>query len=120
MITAALAFVAVFVFYRSRMGVAMRAVAYDQEAAMAQGINVGRVFAIAWAAGAVLAALGGIFATQPPVEPDRGGRGGDRVRRLPGAAGGDPRRPRLGAGRAASAGSSSAPPRSSPASTCPG
>ncbi len=67
MITAAVAFVAVFFFYRSRMGIAMRAVAYDQEAAMAQGINVGRVFAIAWAAGAVLAAIGGIFATQPPV-----------------------------------------------------
>lgn len=67
MITAAVAFLAVFFFYRSRMGIAMRAVAYDQEAAMAQGINVGRVFAIAWAAGAVLAALGGIFATQPPI-----------------------------------------------------
>ena len=62
MVTAAIAFVAVFFFYRSRMGIAMRAVAYDQEAAMAQGINVGRVFAIAWAAGAVLATLGGIFA----------------------------------------------------------
>ncbi len=64
---AAVAFVAVFFFYRSRLGVAMRAVAGDQEAAMAQGINVGRVFAIAWAAGAVLATLGGILATQPPV-----------------------------------------------------
>jgi len=63
----AVSFIAVFFFYRSRMGIAMRAVAYDQEAAMAQGINVGRVFAIAWAAGAVLAALGGIFATQPPI-----------------------------------------------------
>ena len=67
MVTALIAFVAVYIFYRSRMGVAMRAVAYDQEAAMAQGINVGRVFAIAWAAGSVLAALGGIFAVQPPV-----------------------------------------------------
>lgn len=67
-ITAAVAFVAVFVFYRSRLGIAMRAVAFDQEAAMAQGINVGRVFAIAWAAGAVLAAIGGIFGTQPPVK----------------------------------------------------
>jgi branched-chain amino acid transport system permease protein len=66
MITAAIAFVAVFFFYRSRTGIAMRAVAHDQEAAMAQGINIGRVFAIAWGAGAVLAALGGIFATQPP------------------------------------------------------
>lgn len=68
MITATIAFLAVFFFYRSRMGVAMRAVSYDQEAAMAQGINIGRVFAIAWGAGAVLAAVGGIFATQPPLK----------------------------------------------------
>lgn len=56
-----LAFLAVFFFYRSRLGIAMRAVAFDQEAAMAQGINVGRVFAIAWALGSVLAALAAIF-----------------------------------------------------------
>ncbi len=68
MATAVIAFVAVYFFYRSRTGIAMRAVAFDQEAAMAQGINVGRVFAIAWAAGAVLAMIGGIFATQPPVK----------------------------------------------------
>jgi branched-chain amino acid transport system permease protein len=67
-VTAAAAFVAVYFFYRSRMGIAMRAVAQDQEAAMAQGINIGRVFAIAWAAGAVLATIGGIFAVQPPVK----------------------------------------------------
>lgn len=67
MITAAVAFAAVYFFYRSRLGIAMRAVAFDQEAAMAQGINVGRVFAIAWAAGAMLAAVGGIMGTQPPV-----------------------------------------------------
>lgn len=64
---AAISFLAIFFFYRSRQGVAMRAVALDQEAAMVQGINVGRVFAFAWAAGAVLATLGGILATQPPV-----------------------------------------------------
>jgi branched-chain amino acid transport system permease protein len=68
MVAAALAFVAVYFFYRSRMGIAMRAVAQDQEAAMAQGINIGRVFAIAWAAGAALATLGSIFAVQPPVK----------------------------------------------------
>jgi branched-chain amino acid transport system permease protein len=76
MVTAAISFVGVYVFFRTRRGIAMRAVAHDQEAAMAQGINIGRVFAFAWGAGAVLAALGGIFATQPPikqtgaVEPD--------------------------------------------------
>lgn len=63
----ALSFVAVYFFYRSKLGVAMRAVSFDQEAAMAQGINVGQVFAIAWAAGTVLAVLGGVFATQPPI-----------------------------------------------------
>lgn len=68
MIAAAISFVAVFIFYRTRTGISMRAVAHDQEAAMAQGIHVGKVFAIAWAAGAVLAALGGLFATQPPVK----------------------------------------------------
>jgi branched-chain amino acid transport system permease protein len=68
MVTAAIAFVAVYFFYRSRLGIAMRAVARDQEAGMAQGINIGLVFAIAWGAGSVLAALGGIFATQPPVK----------------------------------------------------
>lgn len=65
--SAVLAFLAVNIFFRTRTGIAMRAVSFDQEAAMAQGINVGRVFAIAWAAGAALAAIGGIFAVQPPV-----------------------------------------------------
>ena len=68
MITAAGAFIAVYFFYRSRLGIAMRAVAFDQEASMAQGVNVGRVFAVAWGAGSVLAAVGGIFATQPPID----------------------------------------------------
>ena len=39
----------------------MRAVAFDQEAALAQGITVGRVFAIAWGAGAALAAIAGVL-----------------------------------------------------------
>ncbi|MGI9605054.1 MAG: branched-chain amino acid ABC transporter permease [Acidimicrobiales bacterium] len=64
----ALSFIAVYFFYRSKLGVAMRAVSFDQEAAMAQGIKVGQVFAIAWAAGAALAVLGGVFATQPPID----------------------------------------------------
>lgn len=66
-VTAVVCFLAVYVFFRTRTGVAMRAVAFDQEAAMAQGISVARVFAMAWAAGMVLATIGGIFATQPPV-----------------------------------------------------
>jgi branched-chain amino acid transport system permease protein len=53
-------------FFRSRIGVAMRATAFDQEAAMAQGISVGRVFATAWAIGAALAAIGGVFSSMAP------------------------------------------------------
>ncbi len=53
-------------FLRSRMGIAMRATAFDQEAAQAQGINVGRVFSIAWAIGAALAAVAGIFSSVAP------------------------------------------------------
>ena len=56
-------------FFKTKTGVAMRATAFDQEAAMAQGINVGRVFAIAWAIGAALAAIGGIFASIFPRSP---------------------------------------------------
>jgi len=56
----------VALFLRSRYGVAMRATAFDQEAAMAQGISVGRIFAMAWAIGAALAALAGIFSSLFP------------------------------------------------------
>ena len=66
-VCAAVTFVAIFLFFRTRRGVAMRAVAYDQEASLAQGINVGQVFAIAWGAAAALAALGAIAASMSPI-----------------------------------------------------
>ncbi len=47
-------------FRRSTMGVAMRATALDQEAAMAQGISVRRVFAVSWAIAGAVAALAGM------------------------------------------------------------
>jgi branched-chain amino acid transport system permease protein len=65
-----LAFVGIFLFLRSRAGVAMRAVSFDQEAAMAQGINVGRIFAIAWALGAALACIGAVFFAMYPFLPN--------------------------------------------------
>jgi branched-chain amino acid transport system permease protein len=49
-------------FFKSKMGIAMRSTAFDQEAAMVQGIKVGRVFAVAWMIGAALAAIAGTFA----------------------------------------------------------
>jgi branched-chain amino acid transport system permease protein len=59
----ALLFLAVFTwfFLKSRMGVAMRAVADNQQVAMAMGINVERYFAIAWAMAGIVSALGGII-----------------------------------------------------------
>jgi branched-chain amino acid transport system permease protein len=56
----------IMMFFRSRMGIAMRATAFDQEAARAQGINVGRVFSISWGIGAVLAATAGVFISMFP------------------------------------------------------
>ncbi|MBJ8338289.1 MULTISPECIES: branched-chain amino acid ABC transporter permease [Antrihabitans] len=46
---------------RSRYGLAMRATAMDQEAAMAQGISAGRIFSLSWAIAGALAAVGGIL-----------------------------------------------------------
>jgi len=48
-------------FKKSRMGVAMRAVADNQQVAQAMGINVERYFAIAWAMTGIVSALGGII-----------------------------------------------------------
>lgn len=51
-----------FAFYRySRMGLAMRAAALDQEVALSQGVSVGAVFALSWAIAAAMAAIAGVF-----------------------------------------------------------
>lgn len=51
-------------FKRSRHGIAMRAVADDQQAAMTMGISVRRVFAMAWALAGVSAVVGGLLVAQ--------------------------------------------------------
>ena len=58
-----LAFLAGFgyFFLKSRKGVAMRAVADNQQVAMAMGINVERYFGLAWAMTGVVSALGGVL-----------------------------------------------------------
>jgi branched-chain amino acid transport system permease protein len=57
-------------FYRyTRYGLAMRAAAFDQEAALTQGVNVGSVFALSWAlAGALAAIAGTLLATSAGVD----------------------------------------------------
>lgn len=62
LVTAAVLVVALFAFFRyTRMGLAMRAASEDQEAALAQGISVGAVFALSWALAGALAAIAGTF-----------------------------------------------------------
>jgi branched-chain amino acid transport system permease protein len=48
-------------FLKSRKGIAMRAVADNQQVAMAMGINVERYFGLAWAMTGMVSALGGII-----------------------------------------------------------
>jgi len=67
-LTALLAAVAVItllsIFFKfSKYGLAMRATSFDQEASLAQGINVGRVIALVWFMAAMLASLSGFFIT---------------------------------------------------------
>ena len=47
-------------FTKSRMGIALRAIADDQQVSMAMGINVKLYFAMAWAIAGIVAAVGGI------------------------------------------------------------
>jgi branched-chain amino acid transport system permease protein len=58
-----LAFLAGFgwFFLRSRKGIAMRAVADNQQVAMAMGIDVERYFGVAWAMTGIVSALGGVL-----------------------------------------------------------
>ena len=48
-------------FRRSRHGIAMRAVADDQQAALTMGISVRQIFALAWALAAVSALVAGVL-----------------------------------------------------------
>ena len=57
-----LAFLAVFAFFfrNTTLGVAMRAVADDQQAAQSLGVSVRRIFAVSWAIAAGVAAVAGV------------------------------------------------------------
>ncbi|MBL8404242.1 MAG: branched-chain amino acid ABC transporter permease [Dechloromonas sp.] len=60
LVAAALIIIALVVFRFWRGGVALRATASDQAAAYSVGINVPRVFSLAWIAAAMIAAIAGI------------------------------------------------------------
>ena len=50
-----------YFFQRTRYGLAMRATALDQEAALAVGIDIRTVYALAWGIAAAMATIGGVF-----------------------------------------------------------
>src|SRR5712691_9091521 len=53
---------ALYYFFRfTKYGLAMRASAIDQEAALAMGINIHTVYALAWGIAAAIATIGGVF-----------------------------------------------------------
>lgn len=59
---AAAVVVALAVFFKStRWGLAMRATAFSQETALAQGVPVGRMFALSWALAGALGAIAGML-----------------------------------------------------------
>jgi branched-chain amino acid transport system permease protein len=58
----AVAFASVGLFLsKSRIGLAMRATSLDQEVALAQGVNVGRMFSLSWVLAGLLAGLAGMM-----------------------------------------------------------
>jgi branched-chain amino acid transport system permease protein len=59
--TAALVALLVLFFQRTRLGKAMRAVAFNQTAARLMGISVNKVFSSAWALSAAIGALAGLL-----------------------------------------------------------
>ncbi|HWH33262.1 MAG TPA: branched-chain amino acid ABC transporter permease [Egibacteraceae bacterium] len=62
LLTTAVLVAALSLFFKySRVGLAMRAAALDQETAQAQGVSVGMVFALSWAIAGALAAVAGAF-----------------------------------------------------------
>lgn len=72
-VLAAVVMLAFFVFFRyTSLGVAMRATAFDQEAAIAQGISARRIFGLSWAIAGAVATLAGVMlaAGASGVRPD--------------------------------------------------
>lgn len=61
LVATALLFLFFGFFKYTRIGIAMRSTAFDQEAALAVGIPVRRVYALSWAIAATIATVGGVF-----------------------------------------------------------
>lgn len=60
-VVAALVLLFILFFRRSKEGIAMRATADDQQAAMSMGISISRIFALTWSIAAVTAGIAGLM-----------------------------------------------------------
>lgn len=71
LVTAVLLTTMWYVVHRTRMGTAMRAVSYNQQAASLMGVNVNRVISFTFGVGSALAAVAGILYCMraPAIEP---------------------------------------------------
>ncbi|MBF7049362.1 branched-chain amino acid ABC transporter permease [Campylobacter volucris] len=66
--------VVLYILYKSKYGIAIRALAFDIHTVNLMGIDANRIIAIVFALGSALAAIGGIFwaVSYPSVEPSMG------------------------------------------------
>ncbi len=73
-VTLALLFVVALIVYRSRVGIAMRAISRDMETVLLMGVDVNSVISFTFVLGSVLAAFGGIMwcLKYPALEPFMG------------------------------------------------
>ena len=96
-LTAVLLFAMWFIVQRTKMGMAIRAVSFNEKAAALMGVNVNRVISFTFGLGSALAAVAGIFYAMraPGIEPLMGVQPGIRafiaavlggIGNLPGAA----------------------------------
>jgi branched-chain amino acid transport system permease protein len=76
-IVTALLIVSLAIFFKSsKVGIAMRAVANDQDAALLMGVSVRRVFGFSWAISSMVACIGGVLlASITFLHPAQGGVG---------------------------------------------
>jgi len=81
LVTALLLVVMWYVVHRTRMGTAMRAVSFNQQAASLMGVNVNRVISFTFGVGSALAAVAGILYCMraPAIEPLMGIQPGIRA-----------------------------------------
>lgn len=99
LITVLLLLAILWLLYRTRYGMAIRAVAFDVNTVRLMGIDANRIISTVFALGSSLAALGGVFysISYPTIDPDGRAYRPEGLRRR--RAGRDRQRHRRGAGR---------------------